>query len=355
MVLAATMGVGIFALPYVVQQSGWLTSLIYFCLMTLIIIQVHAWYWRVLEHAEGQRLVGLVHRHGGRVLFLVAFFSIVIGLLLVLLAYLAMAGSFFSLLFPAQNPAIGVLVVWILGSLPLLVGVRRMMTLEFFGVVAMLSILLGLFCLALFERGSFPILPAVTKDFLLPFGPFLFALAGWTALEPTYDTEERKKLGDGFRGVAWGTVFSVFFYAVFIASMFLLATEITPDTASGLAAWPLWERSLLSFFGLLLIVKSFVIVAWEVHTALERDLSLGRVSFLVPMLVPITFFFLGFNSFLVAVSLAGGLFLSLQYLSIIFVAHRTLRFSKREKFLAGLISFVFLLAAIYEVFVFLLK
>ncbi len=355
MVIAATMGVGIFALPYVVAEAGWLTSFCYLVFVIAITVQTHNWYWRVLQKAEGQRLLGLIGRHGGRVLFFIAFLSIVVGLLLVLATYLVLAGSFFNLLFPGQEKIIGVMIIWLLGSLPLLAGVRRLTILESLGALATFFILLGLFSHALWQGGQFPAVPAATANFFLPFGPLLFALAGWTALEPIYDTEERKKAGDGFRGVAWGTVLAGFFYVVFVTSIFLLTSEISSDTISSLSLWPGWERILLSFFGLLLITNAYIPIAWEVHTALEKDLYLGRWAFVVPMVVPLGLFLMGLNSFFLLVSLVGGLFLSLQYLGIVFVSSRVLVFSKKEKILATIIAFVFALAAFYEALSFLLR
>lgn len=355
MVIAATMGVGIFALPYVVKESGWATSLFYLILVSFVIIQTHSWYWRVLKEAGGQRLLGLAGRHGGKVIFLIAFLAIVVGLLLVLLAYLVLASSFFNLIFPEQDRVIGVLVIWLFGSLPLLFGVRRFASLEAFGAIAIFSILIGFFFYALLRGGSFSNVPMATSELLLPFGPLLFALAGWTALEPTYETEERKKSGDGFRGVAWGTVLAGFFYIIFISSIFLLGSEISSDTVSGLASWFGWERILISFFGFFLVLNAYIPVAWEVHTALEKDLGMKQWAFVVPMAIPPILFFLGMNNFFLAVSLAGGLFLSLQYLCMIFVASKVLSFSRKEKLLAGAVSFVFFLAVLYSLFSFILR
>ena len=355
MVIAATMGVGIFSLPYVVKTSGWATSLFYLVLVSFVIIQTHSWYWRVLKEAEGQRLLGLAGRYGGKIIFITAFLSIVCGLLFVLLAYLVLAGSFFALLFPGQEKIIGVLIVWLLGSLPLLLGVRRFASLEAFGATAIFTVLLGFFFHAIFGGRGFVSIPVATPELLLPFGPLLFALAGWTALEPTYESEERKNVGDGFRGVAWGTVLAGFFYIIFISSIFLLTDTVSSDTVSGLALWSGWERLLLGLFGFLLVLNAYVPVAWEVHTALEKDLHFGRWAFVLPMIAPLILFFFGIDNFFLAVSLAGGLFLSLQYLCMVFVASKVLKFSKREKLLAGFVSFVFFLAALYSLLSFILR
>ncbi len=350
------MGAGLFALPYIVRQAGWGTSLFYLFLVSVLIMFVHSLYWRILQGSRGERLLNLVKREGGNNFFFLAFLSIVPGLLLVLVAYLILAGSFTALFFPQLDRTVGSIIFWLIGSSPLLFGVRRLVSLEFFGGAVIAAIIIFLFGSAFFAFSVRPEVPFLTADFLLPFGPFLFALAGWTAIEPAHDAENGKKSKSAFRGLAWGTIFSVILYAIFVLAVFLLAQEIFPDAVSGLSHLPAWQLSLLGGLGLVLLITSYIPIAWEVKTAIQEVWpSWSSSGLIITLVLPIGLFFLGLNNFLSVISLVGGFFLSLQYLFILFVAWRVLSLKTNEKVLIVSGSLIFVLAAFYEGFVFLLR
>src|SRR5271170_2025604 len=86
---AATIGDGIFALPYVFKESGWLLGLFYLALLTAIVVVAHVVYLKTLEQVDEQeRLLGLTKKYLGNWGFAAGFFSIVAGLLLSLVAIL---------------------------------------------------------------------------------------------------------------------------------------------------------------------------------------------------------------------------------------------------------------------------
>jgi len=97
-------------------------------------------------------------------------------------------------------------------------------------------------------------------------------------------------------------------------------------------------------------------LAREIRGALEKDLRWNSVvSRVVMILLPIAALLAGFNDFLTIVSVAGGVFLSAQYMLIIAVGRRALALSLREKILLDALTVVFACAAIYSLWLFIVR
>lgn len=357
---ATTLGAGIFALPYAFQESGWLTGLFYLLALGCLIVFVHSLYWRTLSFVhEKQRLLGLTERYMGKWGHAFASAAIIGGLILALVVYLILAGQFIALLFPSSGGALGTLAFWIIGSLPLMVSVRWLAGLESLAAVLMAALIIVIFISSGGAMGESLEIPAVNfKHILFPFGIVLFSLAGWTAIEPMY--EYGKKSGGILRrplGVfALGTGAVVLLYLLFVQGVFNSTSVITPDTVSGLLSWPLWKLKLLGALGLFALWTSYVPISVEIKNSLEKDAQLPKEWGLITAVgAPILLFALGLTSFIDAIGLAGGVFLGLQYVCILFVSRKVLPLGNAARLFANLAIVVFVLAALYEVYHFAIK
>ena len=119
---------------------------------------------------------------------------------------------------------------------------------------------------------------------------------------------------------------------------------------SGIAGWPVWRKDILAVVGFLSIAVVSVPIAREIRGAIEKDLGWNSyLSRSAIIFLPLIAVLVGFKDFLVIVGLAGGVFISTQYLLIISVGRRTLALTSREKFLLDLVALVFVCAAVYEI------
>jgi tyrosine-specific transport protein len=354
---ATTIGAGMFGLPFVFQEAGWLLGIFYLVALSLALIFVHSLYFRTLEAEEGRsRLLGLAEENLGGGARSFAFLTIVGGLLLALLVYLILAGEFVSLLFPGAG-AWGIAIFWLAGSLPLLFSLKRLVASEIIGAVLMAAIILLIFLGGIGDvnaRAAFP--AADFSNFFLPFGVVLFSLAGWTAVEPVFAFTKRSGGKSALRPMAYGTLGAVLLYALFVVGVAGSSAAITPDTISGLMGWPMWKIGLLALLGLFAIWTSYVPIALEILSALAIDLKWSRlVSTAFVFAVPPLLYIFGLRNFLDAVGLAGGVFLSLQYLLIVLVARRALKLEGTKRWIAGVVATAFILAAVYEVYSFIVQ
>jgi len=354
-VAAATVGDGVFALPYVFMQSGWLVGLFYLVVLAVFVSAAHVVYLKTLEKiGERERLLGLVKQYFGRGGFWVGFVAIVLGLLLTLVAYLILGMQFIHLAFPSVAMGVALLVFWLFTAITVFASDRRVVKLELVGITCTSAIIIFIFVTA-WPSITFAGVPAINfQNLFLPFGAILFALAGWTSVEPAY--ESRKKTGalsDPWRALAGGTFFVALLYILFTSGILGSAPTIASDTISGLTQWPVWKKEILVLFGLLAVATVYMPVSHEIKNALEHDLGWSKfASRSLILFLPVILIGLGLNNFLVVVGLVGGLFISVQYLLIISIGRRVLALSAAKKFFLDLVAAIFVIAAVYEAWTF---
>ncbi len=360
-VAAATIGEGVFAVPYIIQASGWLVALGYFVAVIAIVYVAHILYLRTLAAVdEKERLLGLARKYFGATGFWIGFVAIVVGLLLGFVAYLVLGTQFLQIIFPWLPSGFALAIFWILFACIVWGSEGRIAWFEATGIALVSFVILFIFFSGhpaiFFNNVPF----AAPGGFLLPFGVVIFALAGWTSVEPVYELAYRKvDTKDGERpftipGAFWlfalGTAFAGLLYWLFAAGVIGTVPRVTTDTISGIAAWPLWRKDILAVVGLLSVCIVSVPIAREIRGAMEKDLGgNSTVSRAAIVLLPLAVVLLGFNNFIAIVGIAGGVFISTQYLLIISVGRRTLALSPREKVLLDIVAIVFVCAAVYEI------
>ena len=355
LIVSATVGAGMFALPFSLKESGWLIGLLYLIVLSGIIIFAHSLYWRVLEKSgKGNQLLGLSKIHLGSWLHDAAFLAIIGGLLLSLVVYLILGARFFALIFPGLDPTYGILIFWLISSLPLLFGLNRLMTLELLGAIFLVAIIVFIFAGSDEPLKIFSIPTSNWGNAFLPFGAILFSLAGWTAVDPALEFKKNNS-GVNLRPMlilTGGTIASAILYVLFVSGIFGSATIITQDAVSGLLGWQFWKIAMLAVLGLFAIWTSYLPISLEIKNSFI-GLGWGRgVSIALVLFAPLVLIAVGLRSFLAAVDLAGGLFLSMQYLFIFLVARKALALIGIKKVLAELAVLIFVLAAIYQIYYF---
>jgi amino acid permease len=357
-IVAATIGDGIFALPYVFSQAGWLLGLAYLAFLAAIIITTHAIYLKTLEQlGEKDRLLGLARKYLGAPGFWFGFVAIVAGLLMGFIIFLLLGAQFLRLLIPALPYWPALFIVWIVLAIPALLGNRRVIPLEIGSAIFVACLIVFIF-FSSHPAAALAVTPAIVpQNFFLPFGAMLFSLAGWTSIEPVYESlarASRKKIPWGL--LAAGTIGAAVLYLLFALGILGSAPRITVDTVSGLAAWPTWKKDLIALLGLSAIITCSMPISHEIRNALEKDLRWNRVaSGLVVVGVPLAAVLLGFTNFLVIVSLTGGLFIGMQYFLIIVVGRQVLELSLAQKILLDIMAGIFAAAAVYQIISFIVR
>jgi len=360
-VAAATIGSGIFALPYIVARAGWLLVFVYFVAFAIVISVAHIIYLRTLRSIhERERLLGLARKYFGETGFWTGFIAIVIGLLLSFTVYLILGPQFVRIISPAITPGVALILFWLVVSVPVFIGDKKVINLEELGIFLVSFVILFVFAFGHPFMAFADVPPVDFHYFFLPIGVILFSLAGWTSIEPVYGISSGKNETKSYRktwiAIISGTVFAAFLYFLFAMGILGSSPITTGDILSGVFNLPLWERDIVAVIGLFAIWTASMPLSRELRNAFEKDLrwnhSFARFIIVGVPLVAVAF---GFNNFLAIMSLTGGLFLSIQYLIILSVGSRALVFSRVQKILLAITASVFVFAAIYSVYSFIVK
>ena len=309
-IVGTIVGAGVFALPYIFSQSGVITCLVYFLILTPVVVLLHLFFGEItLRTKEEQRLSGYAQKYLGKKVKHIAAASIIVGVLGSLVVYIILAGDFLSILFPQWlSPAQYSIIAW--GGLAFLVflGTRSvawgevLMTSGFFLVVAVILVV----CLPHFKTAN--LLFFNPAKIVLPFGIIMFSLVGWSAVSEVEDllTDKRK-----LKKIIIGAVcLSAIFYCLFAIIISGVTSQQTSQEAlKGLV--PVLGYKVMIFgalFGLLTVATSFLTLANYLKNTFTFDYKQPRyLAFCLACVLPLFLFLLGFRDFIGVISFLGAI------------------------------------------------
>lgn len=344
---ATTIGAGMFALPWVLSHVGWSTFLFLLIGLGLVIAFAEVLYWQVLQKTgERIRLVRLADRYLHGPWTGIAVFAVLGGMLFALIVYLLLGTQFLNLLLPFP-PVLNLLIFWMAAALPAMLSIRRFALLELLGTLAMGLIIIFIFMGAPWRTITLPDI-FQPQQVMMGFGVILFALSGWNAIEPMHAVGSRLRpvrlIGGGLLLI--GALYLLFSWGILSWS----GGIVSPDAVSS-SHLPGGAVLILAILGLLAIWTSYLPAAIEIQSVLIKDFRFrSATSLLLVLFLPLFLVLLGFGDILTTMSFAGAVFTGLQYVVIFLVAHQVLRLRDGKAFAVYVCMFMFLLAAVLEVY-----
>lgn len=353
LVIATTIGAGMFALPYAVSRIGWVPALGLLAGLACCVVYAHELYARVLIHFnEHRRLPGLARTELGNISFWPTFLVVFLGIIFSLVAYLLLAARFLHLLVPALPEDIALVLFWMAASLPLLARLRAFVRIEAMGTFVKAGLILVVALLAGRSAAAFGNLPAFGESsFAEAYGPILFALAGWTAVAPVTEYLKKRAGARQLRtALLLGTLASAALYICFVWGAASVGGPITEDAISGFASGNVaWLLPIVCLLGLFAVWTPYLTAALEIKDMIVDDLRRPAViGLVVAIFFPPALILAGLTSYFFVVSLAGGFLLSIQYLLILLIGRRVLNLRGFARFALDGAMLVFLVAALYE-------
>lgn len=354
---ATTVGAGIFALPWVFHNAGWVRATGWLAALSALVIFAGYSYWRTLDAVgERQRLVGLTRTHLGREWSAITLVGVLGGMIFALVIYLILAQRFLAILLPL-NPTAALILFWAMAVLPASFSIRRFAAFENAGTLLKCLLIVFVFLSATSYGAMFENSAPIVPNLLFPFGAILFALSGWNAIEPMYEFwRGRRERTNPLGAIIGGTLTIAVLYFIFSAGIIGSLTNgsyLSPDTLSGLVGWPFWKIATLAVLGLLALWTAYGINAREVENALNKDLRWNpTLTFAIVALSPLVVVLAGFTNIIQAITFAGAVFAGLQYVAIFVLAEHVLRPRPAGKWMMRLAALVFAAAALYEVYIF---
>lgn len=362
LLVGTIIGVGVFALPFVFFQAGFLLGAIELFLLTLAVLAIHLMYGDVaLSTDRPHQLPGYASLYLGEKWKRPVTFISTLGLLGALIAYVILGGSFVEnlaqYLFGSAMPGIGFLLFLILGFIVFFYD--RLMAVEVESVLTLFLIAtLALLVTLGFQSGETkPLFEVRLDNFALPYGVILFALAGTSVIPRVRQVLPGN--GGGLGGVIiFGTLIPAFLYFLFAASVIMAsAPMVSRESVSGLiATLGPGVVALGSLVGVLATVTSYIGVGLTFKSLLRDDSKFSPVmAWLVVSLLPPSLVLFGISDYIRVIGLMGTFMVGVEGLLIIKIWRSLPAPRIFRKSFAGssyVLAAVFALGVLYEVVVF---
>lgn len=362
--VGAIIGVGMFAIPYVINKSGIISLLMYMPVLGAAQYYLHKLYAEiVLSHKEENRLPGFAAKYAGAKGKIITLLIITLGNYGSLLAYIIAGGIFLQeLLGPVfgRNLFAYTLILFLVRSAIVWFGFKFIARVEFF-MSGLLILTVGLIAWKGFyfiDANNYALLDL--KNICLPYGPIFFAVGGGAVIPDICKLlgHQKEKIRDA---LWWGSFISIAIMMVFtVVVLGIAGNKITSDTLVGLhAVIDNGVIKLALIFGLLSVTTSFITVAQATREIYEWDYKINKnYSWLLACFIPFALYLLGAHNLTKIVSVAGAITGGLAGIIIIWLAVIVKKKRRKKpagnmnnylsRWLAIGLSLLFVLGLVYE-------
>ncbi len=309
--IGTIVGAGMFGIPYVVAQSGFLIGAAFLLFLTVISLLVHLIYGEIVcRTRKKHRLVGYAEHYLGKWGKIIITFSVLFGLFGALLVYIIISGEFLSTIFSpllGGNTFIYSLIFFVFGAFAIFKGLVLIERLE---LVMTLFLFLIVFLIFFSGLSHFDVSNLKTinlKYFFLPYGVILWALAGASAIPEikevlTLDGKWYK------RAIIWGTIIPAVLYFLFMFIVVgITGKSTTPESITGLV--DSLGRNIIIWgaaFGALAAMTSFFVIGLCLKKVFWYDYKIKEnLSWLLTCLIPLIGFLLGLREFIPIIGFLG--------------------------------------------------
>lgn len=327
---ATIIGAGIFVLPYVAAQVGFIEALLYFALLIIPIVAIHRLLASIAWSTDG---IGSIPEYadkylGPKIRNFVLFISStrVVG---VLLAYIVLGGFFLQAL---VRPYFG--------------GKEIFYTLIFFCFASFLiykkeinkegektdlfALLFGFIVLFIFIAKALPFFDISylgnginVKDVALPYGIIMFALWGLHTVPVLKKMAQDNGGIEAYRkAINLGIVISTLFYIAFIAVVLgVSGAQTTQDALSAFTEIIGGNAVKIGFiFALFIILDSFFALGVSLRDIFHKDAKLSKItSWAFACLLPFSLFVMGFRDYVNIISIVGAFLFTIEGIIVIWI------------------------------------
>jgi len=282
--IGTIVGAGMFGIPYVVAQSGFLIGAIFLLILTAVSLLLHLIYGEIVcRTQEKHRLVGYAGYYLGEKGKIIITFSFLLGLYGALLVYIIISGEFLSAIF---SPLIGgsafiySLIFFIIGALVIFKGLILIERIELIMALFLILVVFLIFFTGLPHLDISNLKTINLKYFFLPYGVILWALGGGSAIPEI--KEVLKTDGKKYKKIIiLGTIIPAILYLLFMFIVVGVAgANTTPEAIQGLIGSLGKEIIILgAIFGVLAAITSFFVIGLCLKKVFWYDYKINLVLF----------------------------------------------------------------------------
>jgi len=319
-------GVGFLSLPYIASKVGIWLMLIYFVILTIVVISIHVILGKIaLKTPDYKRWPGFVGYYFGGWAKRAILIPEILGSFGVLLAYLIVGSNFLNAIF---SPIIGgsllvyVFIYFFVLSFSIYMGVKAISKFELWSIILLLVSLVLIFIKGFPQidfRGIFSLGENIHfSNLFLPYGAILFSLWG-TALIPEVEEMIISKKQHLRKIIIIATLIPAAIYILF-TFLVLGITKFPTESALVGVRNVLGNgiTSIIIFIGVITTFTAFIAQGLFLKKMFTYDLGIKeKFSWMLVCFTPLALYLIGFTSFIHIVSFIGGVLLSVDGILIL--------------------------------------
>lgn len=348
-------GVGFFSLPYIASKVGIYLMLLYFIVLTIIVLLIHLIFGEIsLRTPDKKRFPGFVGYYLGKIPEAFSFVSAILGYFGVLLVYLIVGGQFLNSLFApifGQNQIFYTFIYFLVATIVVYLGISIISKFEFIALLFLFISFILVFIKGFSEFSLNNIIVWNLKfgvwDFFLPYGAIIFSLWG-VGLIPEAEEMLRGNKKSFKRVIVISTLIPAIFFVLFTLVVFGITGSNTTESALiGLNNFLGNGVVLISLLmGVVITFSAFITHGLNLKRILVYDLGVKeKQAVIITCFTPMILFLLGLNSFIGMISFVGGILLGIDGILILLMYKKI----GGKKLLIYPLSLVFLLGIVYEI------
>jgi amino acid permease len=321
-------GAGIFALPYTFSKAGIFWGIIHFLIAFLILIFLHFLYGEVAYYTKGRhRFTGYVELFLGRRAKQLAFITTIASYYGTLLIYGLLAGLFLSNFLNGSHRTEISLLFFIAAGLIIFLRMTRIAEINFYLTIPLFVFIIYLLFVSFpsIRIENFVLGSVLNANWFLPYGVWLFALAGFAALPEARDIFAGQGIRHFKKVIFISLAVSALFYFLFVFAVWGVSGLATSEDALSGLINILGRKALLagSLIGFLAVFTSYLALAIDMKNIFSFDYKIPKFfSWFLTVIPPILLFFLGATDFVRILGIIGVLGLGTLGIFIIFMAKK---------------------------------
>jgi len=335
-ILIGTMvGLGVFGIPFAFAKAGFWIGLFFLVVIGAITTVLYLMYGEIiLRTKKNYQIVGYTKLYLGNTYKKIMFFSAVLGLYGTLLAYTIISGDFLlTLVAPFLYLSSSQLSTWffVILSLLILTGLKRVSWIEFFMAILFSAIILIIFGFGVSKIDISNYSAINLRFWFIPYGVMLFA---FSALSVVHVQREiligKEKLLK--KSIYFSVIFTAVLYLIFgFVVLGVSGSATAPDAISGLVG-ALGERIifLAALFGILAISTSYLAIGTVLLEIFHLDYGLKKFpAWLLTIIPPYVLFLGGLRNFIDVIGLVGSVGVGVAAILIILAFRKAKKMGDR--------------------------
>lgn len=356
--LGGIFGVGFLSLPYIASKVGIWIMLVYFIVITILILVTHLIFGEVcLKTPDFKQFPGFVGFHLGKTAKTIILVLIIIESFGGSLVYMTVGGQFLTDIFKpvfGGNMLIYVLLYFIAGSALIFWGTKAIAKFEFWAMILLLVslaliLIKGFYNIKLGNIFFNPEIPFLGfKTLFLPYGALIFSLWG-TGMIPEVEEMLRgdKKIFKKIIIVATLGSAAIYLFFTFLV-LGITGPKTTESALEGLRYYLGGEiTSLAIFMGAVMTFSSFVLWGIFLKKTFIYDMKIKEIpAWMLTCFIPLLLFLFGINQFIPIISFAGSVILGFVGILILMMYRKV----GGKKIIVYPLFLIFVAGIIYEIF-----